>query len=443
MELDYTFIVIGSLAGVIGGMMPGVGMTVMMISAYPLLVSLEVEQIFQLYISAILVSQFAGSIVATYFAIPGEMSSVPAIIEGHGMAKQGKANQAIFISAFGSFVGGIVTLLILLLFGGLLLKAFLHFNTVFNVFLVSLVFVFLFLLPTKNKMEKFLFPLAGFVLGLIGTTPHDNHNSWLTFGIRDLEAGIPLMGLMIGLYSLPLLTILHKNRIKETIKITAFKFNQISIKLYQFGLSIFYAVYGFLLAFVPGVGLDVVSNTAHKMQEAVNKKFKFPNRMENNLLAAETANNSGALSIMLPLLAFGLPTNTSQAILNNILTDKNYLFGVLSFNQSFIDMLLGIVIITSFLGFLLAGPLASLLGLFFRKTEKFIYVALGIILVLVTLYTGHNSLNLPVYLLTLLITFIIGMYLRNYNVLRIIYFFMVTPFFVENWLRLAFILDIL
>jgi hypothetical protein len=63
--------------------------------------------------------------------------------------------------------------------------------------------------------------------------------------------------------------------------------------------------------------------------------------------------------------------------------------------------------------------------------------------VLVTLYTGHNSLNLPVYLLTLLITFIIGMYLRNYNVLRIIYFFMVTPFFVENWLRLAFILDIL
>ena len=177
MELDYTFIVIGSLAGVIGGMMPGVGMTVMMISAYPLLVSLQVEQIFQLYISAILVSQFAGSIVATYFAIPGEMSSVPAIIEGHGMAKQGKANQAIFISAFGSFVGGIVTLLILLLFGGLLLKAFLHFNTVFNVFLVSLVFVFLFLLPTKNKMEKFLFPLAGFVLGLIGTTPHDNHNS--------------------------------------------------------------------------------------------------------------------------------------------------------------------------------------------------------------------------------------------------------------------------
>jgi hypothetical protein len=42
MELDYTFIVIGSLAGVIGGMMPGVGMTLMMISAYPLLVSLEV-----------------------------------------------------------------------------------------------------------------------------------------------------------------------------------------------------------------------------------------------------------------------------------------------------------------------------------------------------------------------------------------------------------------
>ena len=443
MEIDYLFIVIGSLVGVIGGIMPGVGMTVMMISAYPLLISLEVQQIFQLYISAILVSQFAGSIVATYFAIPGEMSSLPAIIEGNGMAKQGKANQAIFISALGSFIGGVVTLVILFLFGALLLKTFLYFNTVFNVFLVSLVFVFLFLLPTKNWIEKFLFPLAGFFLGLIGTTPHDNHNSWLTFGIRDLEAGIPLMGLLIGLYSLPLLTMLHKNRIKQSIKITAFSFRSVSIKFYQILLSIFYAVYGFFLAFVPGVGLDVVSNTAHRIQDSVNNKFKMSDRMENNLLAAETANNSGALSIMLPLLAFGLPTNTSQAILNNILTDKNYLFGVLSFNHSFIDLLIGIIIITSFIGFALAGPLAHLLGSIFKKTEKYIYVALGIVLITVTLYTGHSSLNLPVYLITLVVTFVFGMYLRNYNVLRVIYFFMVTPFFVENWLRLAFILDIL
>lgn len=423
--------------------MPGVGMTVLMILAYPILTELEINQIFQFYVSAILVSQFAGSIVATYFAIPGEVSSVPAIVEGHAMAKEGRANQAIFISAFGSFVGGATAMIILLTLGGLLLKSFLHFNTLFNVLLISLVFVFLFLLPTKNRTEKYVFPLVGFVLGLVGTTPHDNHNSWLTFGIRDLETGIPLMGLLIGLYSLPLLTILHRNKIKETIKIVRFNFRDVRIKFYQLMMSVWWAVYGFFLAFVPGIGLDVVSNTAHRMQESFNKKFSWSEKKENNLLAAETANNSGALSIMIPLLAFGLPTNTSQAILNNVLADKSYLFGVLSFNQSFIDMLIGVIAITSVLGFILAGPLAYLLGAFFKKTENWIYIILGVMLVGLTIYMGQRTLNLPVYATTLAVTFVAGMYLRNYNVLRIIYFFMVTPFFVENWLRLAFILDIL
>ena len=443
MELDYTLIVIGSMAGIISGMMPGVGMTVLMILAYPILTDLDINQIFQFYVSAILVSQFAGSIVAIYFAIPGEVSSVPAIVEGHAMAQEGRANQAIFISAFGSFIGGVTAMLILLLSGGLLLKSFLYFNTLFNVLLISLVFVFLFLLPTKNRTEKFIFPLVGFVLGLVGTTPHDNHNSWLTFGIRDLDAGIPLMGLLIGLYSLPLLTILHRNKIKETIKIVRFSFRDVKIKFYQIAISVWWSVYGFMLAFVPGIGLDVVSNTAHRMQESLNRKFSWREKRENNLLAAETANNSGALSIMIPLLAFGLPTNTSQAILNNVLADKSYLFGVLSFNHSFIDMLIGVIAITSVLGFILAGPLAYLLGAFFKKTENYIYIILGLMLIGLTLYMGQRTLNLPVYATTLLVTFVAGMFLRNYNVLRIIYFFMVTPFFVENWLRLAFILDIL
>lgn len=443
MELDYIFIVIGSMAGIISGMMPGVGMTVLMILAYPILIDLDINQIFQFYVSAILVSQFAGSIVATYFAIPGEVSSIPAIVEGHAMAKEGRANQAIFISALGSFIGGVVAILILFLLGGLLLKAFLHFNTTFNVLLISVVFVFLFLLPTKNNMEKYIFPLVGFVLGLVGTTPHDNHSSWLTFGIRELETGIPLMGLLIGLYSLPLLTTLHKNKIKETIKIVRFSFRDIRIKFYQVVISIWWAIYGFFLAFVPGIGLDVVSNTAHRMQETVNTKLNMSARKENNLLAAETANNSGALSIMLPLLAFGLPTNTSQAILNNVLANKSYLFGVLTFNQSFVDMLIGVIAITSLLGFILAGPLAYLLGGFFKKTENYIFLSLGVVLIILTIYMGQRTLDLPLYAITLTVTFIFGMLLREYNVLRIIYFFMITPFFVENWLRLAFILDIL
>ena len=109
-DIDLTFMILGIIGGSIAGLMPGVAMSVLMIVCYPFLIPFEVFQIIQFYISAILISQFVGSVVATYFAIPGEMSSIPAVIEGHKMARQGQATQAIFISALGSFIGGAVAL---------------------------------------------------------------------------------------------------------------------------------------------------------------------------------------------------------------------------------------------------------------------------------------------------------------------------------------------
>ena len=113
MSIDFIFIFLGCIAGTISGMLPGIGMTVIMITSYPLLIGYEINQILQFFLSAILISQFTGSIVATYFAIPGEISSIPAVVEGHSLARKGNANQAIFMSAFGSFIGGIVALIFL------------------------------------------------------------------------------------------------------------------------------------------------------------------------------------------------------------------------------------------------------------------------------------------------------------------------------------------
>lgn len=443
MELSFEFILLGILLGTISGMVPGVGMAVLLVVSYPFLIELQINDIIQFYISAIITSQFCGSLVATYFAIPGEASSIPAVIEGHSLAKEGKVNQAIFISAFGSLIGGIVAFILLSLLSLFLIKIFSHFNTVFNVFLITVVFIFLFVLPTKNYIEKFIFPLIGFILALVGTTPHNNHDSWLTFGIRDLEAGFPLMSLMLGVYSLPLLIVLGTNKkVKENI-IQTFSIKDITLRLSHWVISFFYAVYGFFLAFVPGIGLDIVSNTAHKIQKVFNNKFNLQQEKENNLLAAETANNSGAFSILLPLLAFGLPTNTSQAILNDILINKNYLFGALNFNQSLINSILFVIIFTSISGFILAGPFSFLLAKIFKKLERVLYPLFALILVGITIYMGYKSLNLSVYVITLTISFIFGYFFRFYDTLRILYFFMITPFFVENWLRLLYIVNIL
>ena len=139
---------------------PGVGMAVLMIMTYPVLYTYEAVQIIQFYLSAILVSQFMGSVVATYFAVPGEPSSIPAVIEGHKLAREGKATQAIFIAAGGSFVGGVIAFIFLYVLGLYLMDVFKMFTTGFNVIIISLVFVLIFVTPSKNIYERIGFPLS-------------------------------------------------------------------------------------------------------------------------------------------------------------------------------------------------------------------------------------------------------------------------------------------
>ena len=410
-EADVAFVLIGLLAGVLAGMLPGVGMAVLMITVYPILYLYEPIQAIQFYLSAILVSQFMGSVVATYFAVPGESSSIPAVVEGHKLAREGKATQAIFIAAGGSFIGGIIAFIGLYLLGMYLMDVFRIFTTVFNVIIISLVFVLIFATPATNMWERILFPVIGGGLSLIGMTPWDSNTSW-AFGIEALEPGVPDMAILLGLYTLPLLWHLNNTPIHERLAVQDFDIRQIVVRFRHFILSIFYGIYGFIVGFMPGIGLGIVSNTAY------------------------------AFAIMLPLLIFGIPTTTSQAVLYNLLIDQNYDFGPLSFDAAVITGILTVVLFTTFVGFLLAGPLARLLALFFSKSQKHIYIGISILMIVITLYVGYTTIDFWLYLWTIILSCIFGMIFFKYDILKIIYFFIITPFFVENWGRLGFILDI-
>jgi len=433
MSLDITFIILGIISGVISGMAPGVGMAVTMVAAYPLFLHLEVFQIVQFYLSAILVSQFVGSIVATYFAIPGEISSIPATEAGHSLFKSGKGSQAIFLAAYGSFIGGIVAFLFLWMLVNIIPNMLYMFTTMSVSIILCLIVVLLFISPCTTRLERYGFPVLGVFLGAIGEIPNDD-TSFLNFGIEELRVGIPDMALLLGIYTLPLLFTLHYGEEKRN-KDLVFSFSETVLKLKHTILGIVYAIYGFVIGFIPGVGIAVVSNTSYAIQK------KFSKSRELSLLSAETSNNSASFSILLPLLIFGIPTSTSQAILYNILIEKDFAFGPLSFTE-IVGPILYIIFFTSIIGFIIACPLAKLLSYIFVFTERYIYMTLAVLITCITLYIGYTTIDLPLYICTLIITFIFGYYYRDKDILRVVYFFIITPFLLENLHRLTFILNI-
>ena len=108
---DTLFVVLGTLLGFISGFVPGVGNTIMIVMSYPLLKDASMLQMLLYYLAVISSSQFSGSIVATVFGVPGESSSLPAVVEGNRMFNRGVGNFAISNAALGSVLGSFVALI--------------------------------------------------------------------------------------------------------------------------------------------------------------------------------------------------------------------------------------------------------------------------------------------------------------------------------------------
>jgi putative tricarboxylic transport membrane protein len=428
-------ICLGIFFGVIAGLLPGVGMVTLTVLLLPLTSFFTVFDLVSFYTAALITTQFTGSVVATHFGIPGEPSSILAIIDGHSLHKQGKTSQAIMISAYGSFVGGIVSLMFLFLLGKYLDEIFSNFNTHFNLILMCFVITLLLLTRSKNSFDRFGFPAIGIFLGIIGPMPDDTFDHFATFGISSLEYGIPMMPLLLGLYTFPLLLEL-KNQSHDLKVIPKFKWSGINIKLKHTVVAFVYSIIGFVLGFIPGIGVDVVSNITHNLQ----KKIKDNNEL--NLMAAESSNNSAAFAIVLPLLLFGLPTSSSQAILYEMIVQKSFLLGPLSFDQ-FLGVMAPTIAIASLSGFLIAGPMSSFISNIFTRFYKYINHLLMIFLLFLMVWFAHVELNVWMYIIVFLSSTVFGVAFKGYNVLKIIYFYIIADFVFENIIRLGYMQNIL
>ena len=433
MSLD--IICLGIFFGVVAGLLPGVGMVTLTVLLLPLASYFTVFDLVSFYTAALITTQFTGSVVATHFGIPGEPSSIPATIDGHSLHKQGKTSQAIMISAYGSFIGGIVSLAFLFLLGSYLDDIFANFNTHFNLILISFVILLLLLSKSKNHFDRFGFPIIGLFLGVIGPMPDDSFSHFGTFGVSSLEYGIPMIPLLLGLYTFPLLLELRKQ--KHTLKLVPrFDWKGISIKFTHTVVAFFHSVVGFILGFVPGVGVDVVSNITHNMQ----KRIRDNNEL--NLMAAESSNNSAAFAIILPLLLFGLPTSSSQAILYEMIVQKSFLLGPMSFNQ-FVYVMAPTIALASVSGFFIAGPLSSVISNLFVRCYKYINYLLMAFLLFLMIWFAQMELNLWMYIIVFLSSTAFGLVFRGYNVLKIIYFYIIADFVFENLIRFGYIQNVL
>src|SRR5919109_280662 len=164
---------------------------------------------------------YGGSTTSILVNIPGEAASVVTCLDGHAMARQGRAGAALGISAFGSFIAGTLSVVILTFLAPLLTRVTLSFGPPEYFALMILGLTMLTYFARESTVKALMMAAVGLLCGTVGQDTISGRFR-LTFGIRTLEDGLGLVPVIMGLFGISEVLLNVEQRGKDHAKAEIF-----------------------------------------------------------------------------------------------------------------------------------------------------------------------------------------------------------------------------
>ena len=425
MTEDILFAIAGTVLGFLSGLIPGVGNVVMLMITYPFIIDADLFQLLLFYLAVISSSQFSGSVVATVFGIPGESSSLPAVVEGNRMFRRGVGNFAISNAALGSVCGAFIALAVIYLLLPVsisLIKNFYNNNWQFIILVASCVSIIL-LVGNSWRKNVAVFGL-GMVLALIGH--HDV--PWFVFlpdlipyeEYPSLMSGLPLFPVVVSLYVFPVLINIHSQFRDFQVDRDYLDNNPLMDHLREFvrnfSSMLRGSAWGCFIGLVPHVGTSISSNLSYASERKLGIKNGTYNQQGDikSLVSAETANNGTAMVSLMPLVLLGIPISTSEALLLTFIEANSYIVNFTTTIETgmFNELVLYFVVI-NIVCFAFSWPLVHYVNLLKKVRMTTLLWLTGITLVVLTYYVGARTMEADYYMAVLIALAPIGYMLRN------------------------------
>lgn len=422
---DIWLAVAGTVLGFLAGLIPGVGNVVMILITYPLISDATLFQMLLYYLALISSSQFSGSVVATVFGVPGESSSLPAVVEGNRMFNRGVGNFAISNAALGSVFGAFIALAVVYSLLPVfidLIKNFYNNNWQFTILIASCLSI-LFLVGDSVKKNIMVFAI-GFTLALIG----HNDVPWFTFlpGIIPYDAypklmgGLPLFPVVVSLYVLPVLLNTYEQFKDYKTDRLYFDNNPLVDHLREFKNNFMSMIrgsaFGCVIGLVPHVGTSISSNLSYAFEKRLGLRRGTYNTGGDikSLVSAETANNGTAMVSLMPLVLIGIPISTSEALLLSLIEANSYIVNYTTTIETgmFTDLVLYFIVI-NIVCFVFSWPAVHYVNYLKKVKMQHLLTLTGVALVVLTYYIGSMSMDENYYLLVMFALAPLGYLLKN------------------------------
>ncbi|MEN9775111.1 MAG: hypothetical protein RL322_2181 [Pseudomonadota bacterium] len=319
-SLAYCFL--GVLLGTLIGVLPGVGPLVTIAMLLPITFSLDPVSSLIMLAGIFYGAQYGGSTTAILVNMPGEASSAVTAIDGYQMARQGRAGPALATAALASFVAGILSSLLVAIFGPMVGLWALEFGATeyFSLMLMGLVFSAV--LAQGDLIKSLAMVVVGLMLGIVGTDVTSGTPRF-AFGLPELLDGVGFTVIAVGLFAIA--EIAQNLARPDKVDVLSSEIKDLTPSWADLkaatGPTLRGTALGSFFGALPGITASIASFSAYMLEKKLARDpSRFGKGAIEGVAAPEAANNAAAQTHFIPTLTLGIPATAVMALMLGALT---------------------------------------------------------------------------------------------------------------------------
>jgi putative tricarboxylic transport membrane protein len=312
------FGLLGTFLGTLVGVLPGIGPALAIALLLPITYTVSPASALIMFAAIYYGAMYGGSTTSILLNTPGESGSVITALEGNKMARRGQAGAALATAAIGSFVAGTIATGILAFTAPTIADLAIKVGAAEYVALMLVAFTTVSSLLGGSQIRGFIALSIGLVLGLVGADLQSGL-SRLTFGNESALEGIETVPVIVSIFALGEALYIASRYRGEGWKVIPMKGKALmsrqdwkrSWKPWIRGTFL-----GFPLGVVPAGGSEVPTFLSYSIEKKLTKHpEEFGHGAIEGVAGPEAANNANAAGALVPLLALGLPTSATAAVI--------------------------------------------------------------------------------------------------------------------------------
>ncbi|MDH2926694.1 tripartite tricarboxylate transporter permease [Lonepinella koalarum] len=318
---SFLWINLGLFLGIVFGSIPGLTVMLCLVLFLPITYSLGAIHSFMFLLGIYCAGSYGGSISAILIKTPGTPHAAATMLDGHPLATHGQAQKALNIALYASFIGGIVSALVLLFLAPEVASVAMKMGSPEYFLICAFGLTIIAGVSGESLLKGIISGCLGLFLSFIGMDLISGSTMRFAFDNINLYSGFDLVVVLIGLFAL--IEIINKGstlKPAHTENVMSKSLDKGRLQKGEWGRLIkpmgIGSLSGILVGIIPGTGASIASFLSYDTSRKVSKKpEEFGHGSIEGIAAAESANNAITGTALIPLLTLGIPGDAAVALM--------------------------------------------------------------------------------------------------------------------------------